>query len=89
MSPSARARNDFATEAMGFHTTHWTVVLGARSGNGPAADEALARVESASGKTKLFIMCRSFIPFYFAIKKSTLGLQPFLFHRLALLARTP
>jgi DNA-directed RNA polymerase specialized sigma24 family protein len=42
MFPSARARNDFATEAMGFHTTHWTVVLGARSGNGPAADEALA-----------------------------------------------
>jgi RNA polymerase sigma-70 factor (ECF subfamily) len=42
MSPSARARNDFATEAMGFHTTHWTVVLGARSENGPAAAEALA-----------------------------------------------
>jgi RNA polymerase sigma-70 factor (ECF subfamily) len=42
MSPSARARNDLATEAMGFHTTHWTVVLGARSGNGPGAEEALA-----------------------------------------------
>jgi DNA-directed RNA polymerase specialized sigma24 family protein len=42
MSPSARARNDFATEAMGFHTTHWTIVLGARSGDGPGAEEALA-----------------------------------------------
>src|SRR5215831_10968421 len=42
MPPSAPARKDFPTEAMGFHTTHWTVVLGARSGNGPAAAEALA-----------------------------------------------
>src|SRR5215831_8214226 len=41
MPPSAPARKDFPTEAMGFHTTHWTVVLGARSGDGPGAAEAL------------------------------------------------
>jgi RNA polymerase sigma-70 factor (ECF subfamily) len=42
MSPSAQARNDFPTEAMGFHTTHWTIVLGARDGDGIAGQEALA-----------------------------------------------
>jgi len=42
MPPPAQARNEFPTEAMGFHTTHWTVVLGARSGNAPGAAEALA-----------------------------------------------
>src|SRR5215813_6528377 len=42
MSPSPPARKDFPTEAMGFHTTHWTVVLGARDGDSAAAQEALA-----------------------------------------------
>src|SRR5215831_20297372 len=42
MSPSAQARNDFPKEAMGFSTTHWTVVLGARDGDGAAAQQALA-----------------------------------------------
>jgi RNA polymerase sigma factor (sigma-70 family) len=42
MSPSASPRTEFPTEAMGFHTTHWTVVLGAREGDGPGAAEALA-----------------------------------------------
>jgi len=42
MPQFASTRNDFATEAMGFHTTHWTVVLAAQPGNDTAAGEALA-----------------------------------------------
>ena len=42
MSPSAPARNEFPTEVMGFHTTNWMIVLGARDGDGAAAQQALA-----------------------------------------------
>jgi RNA polymerase sigma-70 factor (ECF subfamily) len=35
---------DFPTAAMGFHTTHWTVVLTASAEAGPAAQEALANL---------------------------------------------
>jgi RNA polymerase sigma-70 factor (ECF subfamily) len=42
MSPSAQARAEVSTEAMGFHTTHWTVVLAAQSGHDTAAAGALA-----------------------------------------------
>jgi len=42
MSPSAQARTDLPTEAMGFHTTHWTVVLAAQAGKDTAGAEALA-----------------------------------------------
>jgi RNA polymerase sigma factor (sigma-70 family) len=34
--------SSFATSAMGFHTTHWTVVLDARDEQGNAGQEALA-----------------------------------------------
>src|SRR5215475_11605208 len=47
MPPSAPPRNELPTEAMGFHTTHWTVVLGASSGDGPVAAEALASLCSS------------------------------------------
>src|SRR5436190_24138925 len=33
---------DVSTEAMGFHTTHWTVVLAASAGEGLKRGEALA-----------------------------------------------
>ena len=42
MAPESAARHDFPTEAMGFHTTHWTVVLAAGTGQGGGAAEALA-----------------------------------------------
>src|SRR5215472_12630092 len=42
MSPSAQARTDLPTEAMGFHTAHWTVVLAAQAGHDTSAAEALA-----------------------------------------------
>jgi DNA-directed RNA polymerase specialized sigma24 family protein len=42
MSQSAPARGDLPTEAMGFQTTHWTLVLAARAKGGPASQEALA-----------------------------------------------
>jgi len=32
------------TEAMGFHTTHWTLVFAAGAGTGPVAQEALANL---------------------------------------------
>jgi RNA polymerase sigma-70 factor (ECF subfamily) len=41
MSTSPAARPDLPTEAMGFQTTHWTVVLAARAEGGGAAGEAL------------------------------------------------
>jgi len=47
MSPSAQARTDLPTEAMGFHTTHWTVVLAAQNGDGTSAREALAELCAA------------------------------------------
>jgi len=42
MSPSDPAGAQMPTAAMGFHTTHWTVVLAARAKDGAAAHEALA-----------------------------------------------
>ena len=47
MSPSEQARTDLPTEAMGFHTTHWTVVLTAQAGDGTSASEALAELCTA------------------------------------------
>jgi RNA polymerase sigma-70 factor (ECF subfamily) len=44
MSPSAQARADLPTEAMGFHTTHWTVVLAAQAGHDTSAAAALANL---------------------------------------------
>lgn len=42
MTPANPARNDVPATALGFHTTHWTVVLAAREKDGNAAQEALA-----------------------------------------------
>src|SRR5712692_2445909 len=42
MAPVSPANSDQPTEAKGFHTTHWTVVLAAREKDGTAAQEALA-----------------------------------------------
>jgi RNA polymerase sigma factor (sigma-70 family) len=42
MTPANPARNDVPATALGFHTTHWTVVLAAREKVGNAAQEALA-----------------------------------------------
>ena len=42
MSPALLRPTNVRTEAMGFHTTHWTVVMSARSGDGPYAQDALA-----------------------------------------------
>src|SRR5438105_5302570 len=47
MSPVPTTRSDLPTEAMGFHTTHWTVVLAARAGKGVVASEALAALCSS------------------------------------------
>jgi DNA-directed RNA polymerase specialized sigma24 family protein len=40
----ASRRPDPRTEAIGFHTTHWTVVLGASAGDGTTQSEALANL---------------------------------------------
>lgn len=42
MSPSSRRPAEVPTEAMGFHTTHWTVVLTARGEDSTKMREALA-----------------------------------------------
>ncbi len=42
MFPDRPTRADLPTSAMGFHTTHWSVVLSARSDDGTSAREALA-----------------------------------------------
>lgn len=42
MFPMPQMHADAPATAMGFHTTHWTVVLAARAGDGTAAGEALA-----------------------------------------------
>jgi len=42
MTVALSTEADQPTEAMGFHTTHWTVVLTARAGEGEAGREALA-----------------------------------------------
>lgn len=42
MFPMPQMRADAPATAMGFHTTHWTVVLAARAGDGTSASEALA-----------------------------------------------
>ena len=42
MSPAKPVRDDLPATAMGFHTTHWTVVLAAREKEGSAPREALA-----------------------------------------------
>src|SRR5262245_54179657 len=42
--PQGSAVRTDATTAMGFHTTHWSVVLAARAGEGIAAGQALARL---------------------------------------------
>lgn len=47
MSPGSQARGDVPGTAIGFHTTHWTVVLAAQDGDGTAASEALAELCSA------------------------------------------
>src|SRR5215471_10629658 len=45
MSPMGREAT--STSAMGFHTTHWTVILEARDKDGTAAQEALASLCTA------------------------------------------
>jgi len=47
MSPGSPKRADVPTEAMGFSTTHWTIVLAARAGDGTASREALASLCSS------------------------------------------
>jgi len=42
MTPAKPARDDVPTTALGFHTTHWTAVLTAQTGQDAAAGEALA-----------------------------------------------
>jgi len=42
MSPAKPVRDDVPATAMGFHTTHWSMVLAAREKEGSAAGEALA-----------------------------------------------
>src|SRR2546422_6781863 len=42
MSPDSAMRADIPTSVRGFQTTHWTVVLAARGGDGRSAQEALA-----------------------------------------------
>lgn len=44
MSPANPARADVPATAMGFHTTHWTMMLAAREEEGTVAREALARL---------------------------------------------
>jgi RNA polymerase sigma factor (sigma-70 family) len=44
MSVGESGGRDLPTEAMGFATTHWTVVLAAGGGSGAAAGEALAKL---------------------------------------------
>lgn len=44
MSGVASTSSDLPTAGMGFHTTHWTVVLAAREKNGATAHEALGRL---------------------------------------------
>ena len=47
MSPVPESRSNVPATAMGFHTTHWTVVLAAQDGDGTAASQALAELCSA------------------------------------------
>lgn len=42
MCPPNPTRDETDASAAGFHTTHWTLVMVAREGDGPAAQEALA-----------------------------------------------
>ena len=42
MSPSPQLRTDATATSAGFHTTHWTVVLAASTGDGVEKSEALA-----------------------------------------------
>ena len=44
MPPEFQKPGEIPTAAMGFHTTHWTVVLTARAEAGPEAQEALANL---------------------------------------------
>jgi RNA polymerase sigma-70 factor (ECF subfamily) len=44
MSQECATRAEMPTSGLGFHTTHWTVVLAARADDGAAAQEALGRL---------------------------------------------
>src|SRR5262245_63205291 len=44
MAPPSRIGDNTPATRLGFHTTHWTVVLAARQNDGVVAEEALGRL---------------------------------------------